>query len=251
MRRMILGLAFAVLAAGTASADEKVDAILKKAIEATGGTDNLTKYKAGRMSMKGELSVMGMDLEFTGKSAYADPDMYSMDLNFDVMGQKITVTQVVKGEKIKSVVKVGDMSMNTPKEQEDEIKMAMLMQEAEGLLPLMDKKKFTVKAEADEDVMGKKASVLVITPASLKREFKFYFDQKSGLLVKTAHRGMDGDGTKEVLEEAYHSEFKKVNGIQVAMKIVVKHDDKKFLTAELSDVEVLEKIDAKEFTIDD
>ena len=104
----------------------------------------------------------------------------------------------------------------------------------------MDKKKVTVKAESDEDVMGKKASVLVITPASLKREFKFYFDQKSGLLVKTAHRGMDGDGTRKCSKKPIHSEFKKVNGIQVAMKIVVKHGGKKFLTAELSDVEVLE-----------
>ena len=103
MRRMILGLAFAVLATGTAGADEKVDVILKKAIEANGGTDNLTKYKASRMSMKGELSVMGMDLEFTGKSAYAEPGMYSMDLNFDVMGQVPSPGR--QGEKIKSIVK--------------------------------------------------------------------------------------------------------------------------------------------------
>jgi len=30
-----------------------------------------------------------------------------------------------------------------------------------------DKKKFTVKAEPDEDVMGSKASVLIVTPATL------------------------------------------------------------------------------------
>src|SRR5207244_2668287 len=62
MRRMILGLAVAFLGAAAASADEKVDAILKKAIEAHGGMDAMSKYTASRMTMKGELSVMEMDL---------------------------------------------------------------------------------------------------------------------------------------------------------------------------------------------
>jgi hypothetical protein len=142
------------------------------------------------------------------------------------------------------------MTMELPKEQEEEMKVNLALQEAEQIVPLLDKDKFTVKAESDEDVMGKKASVLVVTPKSVKREFKLFFDQKTGLLVKTAHRGMGTEGS-EVLEEAYHTDFKKIEGVPVATKIEVKHDDKKFLTAELSDIEILEKIDKKEFAIDD
>ena len=56
MRRWVLGLAVAFAAAGAASADEKVEAIVKKGIEAHGGAEALNKYKAGKMNMKGELT---------------------------------------------------------------------------------------------------------------------------------------------------------------------------------------------------
>jgi hypothetical protein len=72
--------------------------------------------------------------------------------------------------------------------------------------------------------------------------------------VKTAHRGIgpgDGGAPVEVLEETYHSEFKKVQGIQTPTRLEVKHDDKKFMTVNLSDIELLEKLDDKEFAVDD
>ena len=47
------------------------------------------------------------------------------------------------------------------------------------------------------------------------------------------------------------SEYKKVNGVQVPHKMVLTHDDKKFMTATVCDAEVLEKVDDKEFKIDD
>ena len=165
MRRMILGLAVAVLAAGMARADEKADAILKKAIEAHGGTDALTKYKGSRASMKGEMAVMGSDVAFTGKMSYNYPQQYSLEVNLEIMGQKILVNQVVNGEKVKATVKVGDMLIDQTKEQEPEAKFKLLLQEASAFFPLLDKKKFEVKAEPDEDVMGSKASVLIITPS--------------------------------------------------------------------------------------
>jgi hypothetical protein len=119
----------------------------------------------------------------------------------------------------------------------------------------LDKKKFSIKSGGEEDVDGKKADVVIVTPQSLKdKEFKFFFDQKSRLLVKTSRRGLApgqaGDSV-EVLEESYHSDFKKVNGVQTAMKLVVNHDGKKFMTVNVTDAELLEKIDDKEFTIDD
>ena len=45
------------------AADDKAEAVVKKAIEAHGGAENLNKYTAGQFTMKGDVSVMGMDLE--------------------------------------------------------------------------------------------------------------------------------------------------------------------------------------------
>jgi len=255
MRRMIAGLAVAILVASAARADEKAEAVVKKGIEAHGGADALNKYKAGKMTMKGELSILGMDIEFSGKLSYMTPDRYRMEMEAQIMGQKLQMKQTVKGETVKSVITIAGMNIPAGGDAEkDELKLASVMQEAERLTPLLDSKKFTIKLGDPVDVDGKKADVVVITPAAVKKEVKFFFDQKTGLLVKTAHRGQGpgDDGTpKEVNEETFRSDFKKISGVQTAQKLEVKHDGKKFMTVKASDIELLEKIDDKEFTIDD
>jgi len=252
-----MGVAAALVVAGIASADDKAEAVVKKGIEAHGGADALNKYRAGRFKMKGDLHIMGMDLEITGNLAYSLPDRYRMEIDTEVMGIKVTISQIVKGEKVKSTITANGMTMPAPggDEEKDELKLAAAMQEAEQLTPLLDKKKFTIKAGDETEVNGRKASVVVVTPANIKKEFKLFFDKDSGLVVKTAHRGLGpGDGGAapvEVLEESYVSDYKKVNGVQVPMKMEIKHDDKKFMALTLSDYELVEKIDDKEFTIDD
>jgi outer membrane lipoprotein-sorting protein len=254
MRRWVLGLAVAFVAAGVAAADEKAEAVVKKAIEAHGGADALNKYKAGKFKMKGEFSVMGLDFEFTGNVSYMLPDRYKVEVNADVSGMKLVINQVVKGESVKTSGTIGGMAipMNSDAEKA-EVKMAAVIQEAEQLTPLLDAKKFTIKAGEEETVNDKKASVVIATPKALDKELKIYFDKESGLVVKTAHKGLGAGagGPVEVMEESYHSEYKKINGVQTATKLKVTHDGNKFMTAELSDIEVLEKIDDKEFTIDD
>jgi hypothetical protein len=251
-----MGVAVAIVAAGIASADEKAEAVVKKGIEAHGGADALNKYRGGRFKLKGDLHIMGMDLEITGNLAYSLPDRYKMEIDTEVMGIKVAINQTVKGDKVKSTITANGMTMPAPggDEEKDELKLAAAMQEAEQLTPLLDKKKFTIKAGDVEEVNGRKASIVIVTPANLKKEFKLFFDNESGLVVKTAHRGLgpgDGAAAVEVLEETYVSDYKKVNGVQVPMKMEVKHDDKKFMALTLSDYELVEKIDDKEFTIDD
>ena len=256
MRHWFLGLTVAVVAAGAAAADEKATAVVKKAIEAHGGADNLNKYKAGKFAMKGELSVMGMDLEFTGSLAYALPDKYRLQITTEVMGQKLDINQVVRGEKVKSTITVGGMTIPSPggDAEQEELKTAIAMQEAEQFTTLLDEKKFTIKSTDEADVNGKKAAVIIVQPKAIKKEFKMFFDKDSGLLLKTFHKGhgpgADGAGA-EVDEESFHQDYKKVNGVQVPTKLVVNHDGKKFMTVNISDYELLPKLDDKEFAFDD
>jgi outer membrane lipoprotein-sorting protein len=254
MRCWVLGLAVALVVAGSAVADEKAEAVVKKAIDAHGGADALNKYKAGKFKLKGEISVMGMEFEFTGTVSYMTPDRYKLEVNAEIMGMKLVINQVVKGDSIKSSGTIGGMQipMNSDAEKQ-ELKMAAVLQEAEQLTPLLDAKKFTIKAGDDDTVNGKKASLVIVTPKAIDKELKIYFDKESGLVVKTAHKGLGpGEGAPtEVLEETYHTEYKKVSGVQTATKLTVTHDGKKFMTMDVSDIELLEKIDDKEFTIDD
>ncbi len=256
MRPWFLGAAIVLAAAGVVSADDKAEAVVKKAIQAHGGADALNKYRAGKCKIKGDLHIGGMDLEYTGSIAYSLPDRFRMEIKTELGGQKLTISQIVRGDKVKSTVMAGGMVVPAPVSdaEKDDLKLAAAMQDAEQLTPLLDKKKYSLKAADDEDVNGKKAAVVIVTPKALKKDVKFFFDKSSGLIVKTAHRGIgpdDGGAPKEVLEETYHSEFKKIKGVQVPTKLEVKHDDKAFMTFNLSDCEVLEKIDDKEFAFDD
>jgi len=254
MRRWIMGTAFVFLATSICAADEAAEKVVKKAIEAQGGAEALTKYKAGRFQMKGEVPVMGKETEFTGDAAFAIPGKLKMNIYVEVMGMKVTVTQIANGEKFKRTVKVGDMTVPAGDQDKDELKVNHALQEAERLVSLLDAKRFTIKSGGEEDVNGKKASVVVITPKTIDKEIKFYFDSESGLLVKASHRGnvQGEDGTSsEKLQERYMSDFKKVSGLQIPMKLEVHHDGKKFMTATVSDYEPLEKIDDSEFKIDD
>jgi outer membrane lipoprotein-sorting protein len=254
MRQWFLGLAVAVLATGVAAADEKAEAIVKKGIEAHGGADALNKYKASKYTMKGEVSVAGNDAEFTGDTAHVLPDKFRMKLNLDFMGMKVAVHQVANGDKFKRTVTVGDMVVPADDDAKDEIRFAVVGKQAQTLTPLLDPAKFSIKAADDEDVNGKKAVVVVATPKAIDKEIKLYFDKESSLLVKAGHKGRgpgEGGARVDVYVESYFSDFKKVNGIQVPTKAVQHHDGKKFMTLTMSDHEFLEKLDDKEFAIED
>ena len=144
------------------------------------------------------------------------------------------------------------MTIPIPDTEKEELKLASAMQEAEQLTPLLDAKKFEVKLGSEEEVNGSKTDTLLIKIKSLDKDVKFSIDKKSGLLVKTSHKAKSpGEDGKEVVEESVHSEYKKVKGVQVATKLTVMHDGKKFMAAEASDIELFDKLDDKEFTIDD
>lgn len=253
MRHWILGLAVAVVGASAAAADEKAEAVVKKAIEAHGGADALNKFLGLKATIKGELVLMGADIPFTGKSVSMAPDRHRLDMEAEIMGNKLVVRQVIKGDAATNKVTFGGMAVPAP-DAKDELLFQAALQEAERYTPLLDGKKFEIAAAPDEEVDGAKASVVTVKVKALNKEAKFYFDQKTGLHVKTASKGKaanDSGELVEMLKESVNSEFKKVNGIQTATKTVLNHDGKKFMTATMSDVERVEKIDDKEFTTDD
>jgi hypothetical protein len=68
--------------------------------------------------------------------------------------------------------------------------------------------------------------------------------------VKTQKKDKD-ENDKEIDEESFYQDYKKVQGVMTPHKGVVKHDGKDFMKFTLSDVKHLEKVDDKEFAIDD
>lgn len=249
MPKWLLGLAVAALTVAPTRADDAA-AVVKKAIAAHGGAEALNKYTAGSYKIKGDMTVQGTDLDFTGDILYQLPAKFRMTIDANLGGQKLTVVQVTNGKKHKTTLNGMEQKMSAA--EKAELDQAAMMQEVSQLTPLVEGKKYTIKSEKDADVKGKPASVVLVTAKDFK-DTRLYFDKKTGLLVKTERKGLAPGAEKpqEVTEESYMSDFKKVDGVMLPMKITVNHDGKKFMSMTVTDAKMMEKADPKAFAVDD
>jgi outer membrane lipoprotein-sorting protein len=236
-----------LLAGGAVRADDAADvkAVLDKAIAAHGGADNLTKYKAVSMHIKGKLhGVIGDSVDVTGEIASQLPDRLRFEMSLTVMGTDLKITQVVKGDK--GWVAVNDMIMELTKEQMAEAREQMHVAGVTRLVVLRDKA-YKLSPLGDSKVEGKDAVGLRVEHKD-RRDVSLFFDKKTGLLLKSETRGKDPmAGDKEFTAETLYDDYKKVDGFPVAHKVTVKRDGKLFVESESSDVKVAEKLDDSTF----
>ena len=247
--RKLLGVVCAagLLAGGAVRADDAADvkAVLDKAIAAQGGADNLAKYKAVSMHIKGKLhGVIGDSVDVTGDIATQVPDRMRFEMAVTVMGMDFKFTQVLNGDK--GWIVLQDKVMDITKEQMAEAKEQMHVGEVTRLVGLRDKA-YKLSALGDAKVEGKDAVGIRVEHKD-HRDVSLYFDKKTGLLLKTETRGKDPmAGDKEFTAETFYDDYKKVDGHPVAHKVTVKRDGKLFLESENSDVKVSEKLDDSTF----
>lgn len=241
MSNWLLTAAAVVLIAAPAVADD-AKAVVNKAITAHGGAELLGKYKASTSKYKGQMALFGMDAEFTGSSAHEGADKFRMTMEMDLGGMKLTVVQLVNGEKVKMSVNGTDQPL--PDKIKTELRHSAVQQQMLQLVPLLDANRFTLKAEADAAVDGKPAAVVVVTGKEVK-ETRLYFDKASGLLVKIGCKGyapsMDDD-PPEVLEETVLAGFEKSEGVLSPTKMTVTHDGKRFMEMTVTEGKNLEKL---------
>jgi hypothetical protein len=250
MRHLLLGLAAAVLAS-PAYADPK--AVIEKAIVAHGGKDVLTKYTAGKTTITGELTIQGMAIDMTATVTHA-PNKLKTEMTMTIQGMKVETVQVTNGKKAKTTLKANGMDIDRPlsEAQQKEVLLAAKLREISRLVPLLDEKKYELKAEADEEVEKKKADVVSVKVLDHDKAVKLYFDKETHLLVKSSHEGLlPGNEEKRGQRETLYAEYKKVEGMMQPMKITSLGDGTVFLSAKVTEIKNLEKVDETEFAIDD
>jgi hypothetical protein len=222
-------------------------AVVKKAIDAHGGTAALTKTRTSRTAAKGTMTSRGQDVPFTATAAYAMPEKFRMEITADISGSKFVVLQVLNGKKMKMVAKLGTVESPIDEKSKEELVQAGLLQDISTLAPLLDKK-YTLKTEPDVDLNGNAAAVVSVTGNGL-REVRLHFDKASGRLVKTARSAWANTdrGIVEVKEETYLSDFKKFGETLLPTATAVNHDGKKFMAMTVTDWKFVDTIDDKEF----
>jgi hypothetical protein len=237
---LILGLTWSA----AADQDKEGRAIIDKALKAHGGADNLGKYPAANIKAKGSMEAMGMTIKFTIEIHAQNPDKIRTAVDVDLGGKTLTVINVFDG------TRAWESLMGQTKEVKDakkleKHKMDMYVQGIVHLAPLAGKGfEISPLGEAkvkDQDTVGVRVS------AKGKPDVSLYFDKKTGLLVKSEHRTTEPFNMNEVNQESYYSDYKKTEGIQEALKIVVHHDGKLFMEMEVSETRRLEKIDKAMF----
>ena len=245
IRSLAVGFVFAIPVPANAQEDAK--AIIRQAIEAEGGADALNKYPAGRTQVKGTLHVRGAELPFTGESAYQIPGRARNVIRIEAPNQKVTVTQVVNGAKVRMTANGKPVPASDALR--DELRQAVEIQRVLQLTPLLSDPGYELKKiDKPERVRGRETVGVAVKGKNLK-EVKLFFDKKTHLLAKVERRGLDPN-EQEALEEQFFSDYKKVGGIMRPGRFEVSHDGKKHIEAEFTDYQNLPKIDPKEFDVE-
>jgi hypothetical protein len=247
MRQMLksaLVLGLLVGLTGRVIAQDDPKELIRKAIAAHGGAEKLDKYKGTRTTIKGTISIAGMDIDFTADSVSQDPDREKTTIKFEANGTSITIVQLVNGDKFSMTM--NGAAMDLPENQKSDMKSSLELHKMTKLTPLLSDKSYEIKMLPAIKVDDKDALGIEVSCKELKGA-KIYFDKATNLIIKTEQKGLDPMGS-EVTREVILSDYKDVNGLKHPMKTLINHDGKKFMEATTSKVEIVEKIPDSEFS---
>jgi hypothetical protein len=241
----VLSVSLVHVAGGLSRADEKdASPIIDKAIKALGGEEKLGKIKAYSVKYKGTISFGGNDNEFTSKSTHEGLDHLRSEFEGKFGDNEVKGTTVLNGDK--GWRKFGEMEMEFEGDAVTNEKRTNYLAVIPGMPFHLKGKGFKVEATGEEKVGEKPAAVVKVTGPEGK-EFKLFFDKESGLPVKSVATVVGFDGTEFTQESAYEN-YKEFDGVKKATKIESKRDGEKFVTIELQEFKVLDKVEPETFS---
>jgi hypothetical protein len=243
---VLLSLAVGLVLGPASQAPAQKDdsrALVARSIKAHGGEDKLNKLNAARAKAKGTMELMGISLPFTAESVAQLPSRFKSELQIDFMGQKLSVVQVLDGDK--GWVTAMGQTQELQGELLTEMKEAVHASNVEKLTPLLKDPAYTLSPLGEIKVNGRPAVGVKVKSAKHK-DVDLYFDKETALLVKTQREALNATQQK-VAMESINSDFKEIEGVKRPMKVTVHQDGKKFMEMEVTDVKFLDRIDASEF----
>jgi hypothetical protein len=156
------------------------------------------------------------------------------------MGKKIDVVTVFNGTKL------WVSTMGQTKEIDDEkiLKAAKEEMQAEGAGSLVDYLKAPYELSALGEVKVKGADAIGIRVSKKdQKDINLFFDKKSGLVVKSESRTIDGMTGEEITQEKYILDYQDKAGLKIAKRVEILRDGKAFMDITISEIQPLEKLD--------
>jgi hypothetical protein len=220
--------------------DAQLRDVIAKAIKTQGGADNLNKLKASVSKTKGKFYGMGDGIDYTGETSVQLPNRIRTEVEVEVNGMKFKFVQVVDGDK--GWMKLGDNNEDLNKDMLAEAKEQMNVAQISHLTVLTGKD-YKLSTLGDSKV-GDRPAIGIHVERKGFRDVNLFLDKENSQILKVETRGKDpmNDG-KEFTAETFYSDYKMVDGLLIAHKILIKRDGNKYVEAELTEVKVSENLD--------
>lgn len=215
--------------------DAKVHDLIARAVKAHGGADNLAKWKASTLKIKGKM----LALDYTAQTSVRLPDRTRNEAQSQ-LGKSL---QIVSGDH--GWVKIGDITRDCGKEEVTETRELLHAIEVSHLTALSEKE-YKLTLAGEETIEGRPAVGVRVKRAGF-RDVTLFFDKENDLLVKIQTRlkkPLDGE---EVKAETCYGDYRKVDGVMAAHKITIKYNGKVYNDAEITEVKFADKLDDKMF----
>jgi outer membrane lipoprotein-sorting protein len=225
-------------------ADEKpeIKAILDKAVASLGGEANLAKYKAATWKEKMKVFVGEMVIEGRYQVAMQWPGCYRLESQ-STENRRLSVFNGAKGWEQTSDGTV-EMDKRFAAAARGDVYLRWI---PVAILPLREKA-FKLEQTSEEKIGDRPAVGIQVTPPD-SPVFRIYFDKESGLPVRITMKVKDEDTGEEWVSERLYSNYKEIQGIKKAMKMVVKSSQKgsDSTESEITEFKFAEKLDDKMF----
>jgi len=215
-------------------------AVIRKAIEAHGGEKALNKLQGGSSKFKGTMQIAGLEANVKGESFFQKPDRMKSILNLEIMNKEIVITQVYDGKKFWVSTAGNTMEIKDEKIL-NEVKESLLVEGAGSFSAFLEKP-YELNAVGEVKVKGKDAICIRITKKG-QRDFSLFFDKKTFLVVKSEMRAYDAMSGQEVTQEKFVTDYQLKEGLKVAKRVEIHKDGKLFMDIEVTEVQVVEKLD--------
>lgn len=190
--------------------------LVDRAIAAMGGRTKLAKFKAYTFEAKGVLYVKGRESPLSSDGVAQLPGQIKVTHNG-------VVTSMVNGNKGWFVAE--DKTLEMTKD-ELTVYQEQLYEDWVTLLLPLNEKAFDLSLLQESELNGQR-TVGVRVSQQDHQDVDLFFDEKSGLLVKTQRviRSLEG---KKVKQETFLENYKDVDGVNVPMKTTRLVDGKKY-----------------------
>ncbi len=247
MKRFVFGM-FAlgcIALCGPVVFGQDATAVIDKAIKAHGGEEALKKVTAYSITANGAIAFMGTDSMVSTKATSKGLDRSRQEFEGDFGGNKVKGVTVIAGDK--GWMTFGDMGANPLDSAQltNAKRQCYINAAATTILPLKGKE-FKTKL-GEETKVGDKLAAVVQATGPDGKDFTLYFDKDSGMLIKVTAEGLLGFGGEEFKQEMFFKEYKDMGGIKKATKSEALRDGEKFITQEITEFKVLEKVDDATF----